>query len=370
MGQMNKQYLKNIVELIKKQAVAPPDPDGSNNTSSLKEKVPENKELPHNNLIQTDHSDEVKNRQPKSNTHLRSNTIKQMQQELINLSRDVISQINITDMANSGRAAQNASGRSSFHDFIATNYLNKSDIKPTEFDPDPKKTKLSDKSQTSPASSMSIVMDTMSRIGKSDSEFQADGIWGPKTNAALINAYAFAYGMLKLSTDFHLKPVYSQKDLAQLKADIPEDYNDFSNQEKEEKADNIIDNLKGVRELYNEVKVGILNKPSNRAYIENDQPFHTYTSPGNGFSENALKHMNDQFTHLVISIKNEAGQPQDLPITVNDLLSPQAFKTWQAKNAPTESLNSLLTSLKQNVGINDGSLGIKVGPNGTTIGAK
>jgi hypothetical protein len=291
--------------------------------------------------------------------------VKTMQQGLINLAQDVLAQINLQDIASPGAAAGEASGRNSFADFITKNYLRNSDVPGVEFDPDANKTNMSEKQPTDP-SRMNVVMDTMRRIGNPKTgEFAVDGKWGPRTNAALHNAYAYAYALLKLAADFHLHTSYTEENLNALKNDIPPEFNDFSVTQKVAAAANIVKQISGIRRLFNEIKQGVLEKPAYLDYIEGDQVFHTYKHEG--LDPQAISGLQNMFGNSPQNSKlrvtfNENGKQQEQVITVNDLLNPSVFQKWMEEHAPHASPQEILTSLKQNIGLMEGSVSLSAPP--------
>jgi hypothetical protein len=292
-------------------------------------------------------------------------TVVDMQRQLIGLAQDVTSQINIQQMAGPGREAGEASGRNAFGDFITENYLSKSDVPGVEFDPDPSKQRMDQKQPTDP-SKMDVVMDTMRRIGNpKGGEFSDDGKWGPRTNAAIHNAYAFAFAMLKLAQDFHAHTSYTEGELQEFKPLIPEEYDSVNITEKLRLAPEITRQIKAIRNMYRDVKQHVLEKPANRAYIEGDRAFHTYKRPGTGLTPDSLASMSQQFDRtLRVSYKDEHGQWADKPITVKDLLNPQSLAAWQKANVPHMPLENILNSLRDAIGMQSGTLQAKVGPNG------
>ena len=287
-----------------------------------------------------------------------SPVVKSMQAQLQGLAQDVMSWVNMSDMSKQQTDATHTSGRVGFSDFITKNYLSHSDVPGVEFDSDPTKTQMSQKSPTDPRH-LNVVMDTMQRIGNPQSgEFQIDGKWGPRTNAALRNAYAYAFALLKLSVDFHFRPTFTEQDLNQLKEMIPLDYKETSPTKKIEDAPKITNLLKNVREMFYQVKQHVLEKPANQAYIEGDQPVHTYKAPPTiKLDPQTLQSMSQQFdSRLRVSLKDTEGKDIAIPIAVSDLVSKQALQAWQQKNAPQTPLPVILNSLESAVSLIEGSV--------------
>lgn len=293
-------------------------------------------------------------------------TIKVMQQSLIDLARDVMIQLSVQNIAQPGQQAGQAAGRNAFGDFITKNYLANSDVPGVEFNPDANAQYMAQKSPTDP-SKLNVVMDTMRRIGDPKTgEFAVDGKWGPRTNAALHNAYAYGFAMLNLAKDFYFTPTsYTAENLAAFKGEIPAEYTDFDLTRKVDVAPDATKQVEAIRKLFGEIKTHILEKPAYRAYIEGDQPLHTYKAPGTAVSldQNTLNSMSNQFnTRLRVSLKTPNGGWIAQPITVNDLVSLDALKKWQQAHAPQAPLPTILNSLKSALDVMDGSHPISVGP--------
>jgi hypothetical protein len=273
-------------------------------------------------------------------------TVKAMQQELINLGQAVTQQIHLEGLTGDKRQQQEAVGRDSFGDFITKNYLRNSDVPGVEFNPDPTKQNLNQKKPSDPTR-LSVVMDTMKRIGNpKGGELTADGSWGPRTNAALHNAYAFAFAMLNLARDFNL-PVksYTESNLEGLKNEVPEDANDINAAEKAELAPRIAKHLRAIQRMYKEIKDGILEKPAYRAFIESDKPFVTYKKQAPKLTEAQLAGLSQAFANgFQVRSKDKAAV-----INVKDLVSMDALKKWQQQNLPELPLQMIIAQLRQQV---------------------
>jgi hypothetical protein len=286
-------------------------------------------------------------------------SIKVMQQALVDLARDVMQQLSVQNIAQPGQQAGQAAGRNAFGDFITKNYLANSDVPGVEFNPDANAQYMAQKQPTEP-SKLNVVMDTMRRIGDPKTgEFAVDGKWGPRTNAALHNAYAYGFALLKLAGDFHFQPTsYTPENLAAFRGEIPAEYTDFDLTQKVDAAPDAAKQIEAIRKLFGEVKTHILEKPAYRAYIEGDQPLHTYTKPGSAYmlDPKAIDSMSQQFnTRLRVSLKTPNGGWVNQPITVNDLTSLDALKKWQQAHAPQAPLPTILNSLKSNLDMMDGN---------------
>lgn len=274
--------------------------------------------------------------------------IMKMQQALINLSKDVASQIHIQDLGDNEnqRGQGEAASRNSFGNFITKNYLRDSDIPGVEFDPNPGQTDVAKKKPSTPTR-LGVIVDTMNRIGNPKTgEFAVDGKWGPRTDAAVRNAYAFAYAVLKLANDFKL-PVrsYTDGNLATLKELITQpDGAELAILDKIKNAPRITVHIDAIMRMYNEIKEGILQKPAYQQYIEGDKPFATYTKGGTQTSGAQLA---PEQVELINKAFGNTLQAYDKPISINDLLTADAFKAWAQKNVPQVPLDVAFTTVKK-----------------------
>jgi len=286
-------------------------------------------------------------------------SIVRMQTELKNLANTMTSQVDLKQLAgpqgavgpDPTREQKQAYGRMSFADFITQHYTRDSDIPGVEFDWDPTKTDMKDKDPSKPIRT-NVVMDTMQRIGQPESEFKIDGIWGPRTNASLRNAYAMAFGMLKMATDFKYQPrAYNQRNLQALKELIPHSANEISIQEKIERAGEISKHLQLIRALYREIETNIFNRKEFQPYIDGTQPYATY-APGKALDPRMIDELNQKFINMKV-MGTVDGKNVAVPILVSDLVSTQALTDWQKKNMPSMSLVDILSQIKKHLDSTD-----------------
>lgn len=294
--------------------------------------------------------------------------VKQMQSDLVNLARSVISEMNTAALqAQPGQTEatpeqKEAGGRTSFNDFIAQHYMRQSDVPGVEFSPDPKHTGLGQKDPTQ-ATRMNVVMDTMRRVGNpKGGEFAVDGKWGPRTNAALHNAYAYAYALLKMSKDFGYTPrTFDDARLQQLQELISHvpvgEENKINPQEKEQLAEEAIPYIRGIKHLFEETKQHILQKPAYRSFIEGSQAYTTYK--GKQVPDpRAVADLDKKFTNMKIMQPAQAGVSQVVrPIRPSDLVSLQALQSWQKNNLPNMPLPNILQQVQKHLDDTDVSKG-------------
>ncbi len=257
-------------------------------------------------------------------------SVKAMQAELIRLANSVIEEIGTAQIAPApGQAGVSntqtqAASRTSFSDFITKHYARKSDKVPVEFDPSHSKTQMKDK-RPSQATRMNVVMDTMRRVGGPKKELHVDGNWGPRTNAALHNAYALAYALISMSTDFGMTPKsYTEAQLTALNPLIPENEKEVSGDDKMEVAKEITAHLKSIERLFQEVKVGILQNPQYQSFIEGDDAFATYKKVQSQLTPQQMQSIKQSFASgfsVPLDQKNTTSEQ----FSVDDIMSPDAL---------------------------------------------
>lgn len=284
-------------------------------------------------------------------------SIIRMQTELTNLARAVTSEIGVAAVVPTGAPGgapsdeqKEAAGRLAFSNFITEHYIRQSDVPAVEYDPSSSVTNVGAKQPTKPTR-MNVVMDTMSRVGGHNNEFKVDGNWGPRTNAALRNAYALAFALFKMSTDFKLQPPprsYDPSKLQELKELIPLHAEEIPVPEKINRAKQITPHIQAIRNLFNEVKERILQKPAYRSYIDGTQAYATYQK-GQAPSPQLVEDLNKKFANMKVSGNDSDGNPKTVPITVSDLITPQAFQLWLQTNLPSMPPQDALTQIKKHL---------------------
>jgi len=209
-----------------------------------------------------------------------------MQHALQDLAQAVSAQINLQDaFSGDPRKEKEAKARDAFGVFLTKNYMRNTKVSGIEYDPDPTVTDVSKKHPNDPTR-MSVVMDTMNRIGtpKKKGENFADGSWGPRTNAAVRDAYAFASGLLDFVDDVNrfatkrMSVSYDRASLAELEKAATTD-NTLTPQHKIQAAPVVTQHVKAIKKMYDEVKSSILQHPAYQRFIEDSDPFKSYKSP-------------------------------------------------------------------------------------------
>lgn len=136
--------------------------------------------------------------------------------------------------------------------------------------------------------------------GLLSSTFKIDGGWGSKTNEALNQIYAFAYGLLQLEGDFGLNnKIYNAGNLNEFKQLLTDGMN-LKGEEKKERATQITAHLKAILNLYKHFEEQMLSKAELRTLVEGTSAFEQYT---NKSAPNTLTVEDEQL------INNEAKLP-------------------------------------------------------------
>jgi hypothetical protein len=285
----------------------------------------------------------------------RSPIIKEMQEKMQKLADIISEQIDFDSLfqgisypqASNLQNISKSLGRSSFSNFMVLSYLRDSTVKGVEFDPDPKKSKLSQK-MPSDLKNMYVVLDSIKRLGSESNEFALDGIWGPRTNNSLRNIVAIADAILRISDDlgFEVKS-FNSSQLKDLQSMIPLTDKDISLQEKNMRAPLISKYLDDLSSLFKEFNEEILNSPYNKQQIEGAS-FVTYKKsktkdvPDMSDDEkniylDLVKNKNQSFYVQPdqAKFKIDLGIGTPFIITAADLLDAQSLDNWASRNSYT-----------------------------------
>jgi hypothetical protein len=314
---MTTKSLKDIVEYIQKYAVAPPQPPAGYSPSAPRASVPS-----------SGTAAPAASSPAAGNYGGKNPVIQKMQEVLVNLAKDVTAQLNPQQLQSTGPEKQEAQARDSFADFFTKHYLLNSHVPAVEYSPDPTKTKVQDKDPRAP-SKLSWVMDTMKRIGNTRAENFADGVWGPRTSAAIANAYALASGLLQLSKEMKV-PIrsFSESNLSQLKTYVLPEGDEFSATEKVENAKGLIPFFTAIRNMYREVKDGVLENQQYQAYVEGDKPYVRVSGGGVNLTPQQIESLRQSFPNGFSVSLGDKGTGK---IGIDNLLNVDSFKKWLAQ---------------------------------------
>lgn len=263
---MKKEYLKDIVAQIRKLAddVPPPPPGlGSDGIPSP----------PGLGTVPVGGSG-----------YVATGPIKDMQQAMQEFARLVTSYAASQSQPGQKPDSQPVNSRKKhFNDFITEQYLANSDLKGEEYTPD-EKVVSRDSKQPTDLIEMNIVVNGLKRIGSPQSELNADNMWDFRTNNALKNVYAFAYGLVNLAKDFGRTNVksFTPEDLAKMKELIPEDRDPTKMplKDKIDRATILSGLIKKLTNFYKYYIETIAMHPAFTRYIAGNEPMMTIQKGG------------------------------------------------------------------------------------------
>lgn len=263
-----------------------------------------------------------------------------LQQALQTFAKDVAGQINLDTVSKGGPEAQDAKMRDAFGVFLTKNYMRPDQVPSKEYDPTVKDTGDSLQAGQDAPTRMSLVMDTMSRIGspRRKGERFVDGVWGTRTENALYNAYGFVSGLWqfvddvnRFATPKHQVKVqsYPKDNLANFKKII-----DLSADaaERNKLARYATEHVNHVREMFDEVKKQILEHPAYSQYIQGQTAFKSY---GPRVSQEQIAQITQAFPGGLIIDLGETGKHK---VPVEALQSVEALQNWIKTAVPSAGL--------------------------------
>lgn len=278
----------------------------------------------------------------------------EMQQALINLSKAIDEKFN-TKVNTGTKSQESAVGTTNFGNYIAQNYLRKAPDKGLE------------SGSTAPATHMSSITESMSRIGNAAKELTPDGAWGPKTNRALHDAHAFAFAMLKLAKDFGLQTTaYDDGNLQ--KFIIRKEDTEYTIVEKQQQAPILTLHINAIIKMFEEVKRGVIDNPEHKPYIEGNQPLVSYKKILNKSTQDKKT---DEFRNMLlknpmmtnaIPVKvpvpgGAEGATLDGSIKYSDLINLESFKKWytngegsvEFRKQPSITQSTLIDAIRKTI---------------------
>lgn len=255
-----------------------------------------------------------------------SNAIKDMQQQLLGLAQDATVKID----------AQKQPVKDPVQDFMSEQYLKNNEDEGAKGVPFPNQTTKNN-----------VVSDALEHILNINNF--ADGAWGPITNIALQNAYAFAAATIDMANDFKIPIRYTDNNLKDFYESIPKQPQDFAGEQQEQAAINNTKHIQAIRKMYATVKGGVT--PHDQAVLSGDQAIHTYKSDLS-LTPQIVSQLGQAFDNrLHVSFKDAQGNWRQQPIAIADLLTRQSLIDWRAKNAPNLKLETILDILKSTLDV-------------------
>jgi hypothetical protein len=172
------------------------------------------------------------------------------------------------------------------------------------------------------------IVSTIKRIGTPGSEGSADGIWQTRTNNSLKQIYAVAAALVQLQKDLGIQiEGYDDKDLAELKENIPDTYLHLDNTVLE-RAAKITANINKLTNYYLNFEKTFLNNEQYKSLITNSKPLFTHKSSLQLTPEE--EKMANDYRNLKAKIPgvNLDGHP----VSLYDIASLTNFKTFLENN--------------------------------------
>ena len=189
-----------------------------------------------------------------------------------------------------------------------------------------------------------------------------DGAWGPYTNNALKNLYAITQAMLGMLSNLNINQnVYTDKDLQDLKQNIPQDPKHI--QDADASATEITKNIAKVKMLLGSFVNATTGENSKLApYINQQKAFETSFNkkPVDSRSLVGYNVSQSQVPVLNIQVPKDPMHPEQgtVPLVLGDLATAQDFKQFVDKSgimvdhkkpADKESMNKIIETIENKI---------------------
>ncbi len=197
-------------------------------------------------------------------------------------------------LQNPSAGDQPSQGFANFNDFVTLNYLNSSPLHGNEWStseeantPEQKNPVYDDQ-----LIKMENVVDNIARIGGKGNERFVDGVWGPRTQNALRNLYAFGDAIIRVSEDFEapdsVRNLFTKSDAAKMKILIPTNYEltKLPPKNKVAKAAGLTNLIIKLTKFYLYFANNVTKNPAYRRFTDSSSPL--YESPGKPEAEKDL----------------------------------------------------------------------------------
>jgi len=236
-------------------------------------------------------------------------------------------------LQNPSEGNQPAQSFSNFNDFVTLNYLNSSPLRGNEWSTSEEATTTEQKNPVydDQLIRMENVVDNIARIGGKGNERFVDGVWGPRTQNALRNLYAFGDAIIRVSEDFEapdsVRKLFTTADATKMKTLIPTNYEltKLSPKDKVAKAAGLTNLIIKLTKFYLYFANNVTKHPAYRRFTDSSTPL--YTSPGKPEAERD-KGDTSQYADLMknvdelylprITILDQSGAPkviEQFPLT-------------------------------------------------------
>lgn len=204
------------------------------------------------------------------------------------------------------------------------------------------------------------LIETLKTFGRGSNK--PDGSWGPYTNNALKNLYAITQAMVSIMNNLNLKQdVYTNKDLEELKENIPADPKKLENANKS--AITITKNIAKIKMLLGSFVNGTTGKDSKLTpYINQQKPFET-TFGKKPVDSKTLIGQNvsqSQVPVLNIQVPKDPMHPEQgtVPLLLGNLATAEDFKEFVDKSGimvdhkkpeDKESMNKIIETIENKI---------------------
>ena len=166
-----------------------------------------------------------------------------------------------------------------FSDWLATQHMETSKIHGKEWTHEEARSKVEEKQPTE-IIQLKYVINSLGRIGPGNREINSDGRWGPRTQNAIKNVYAFGDALVNVVTAFNIAgftPSFTKADLTALEAAIPtvDDPRTLKVSELKQKASVATPLIKKLTDLYTTYDKKIIQSPRYALYLSEKKPLFT-----------------------------------------------------------------------------------------------
>lgn len=247
-----------------------------------------------------------------------------------------------------------------FSDWLAQQHVEKAKIHGKEWTHEEARIKVEEKQPTE-VIQLKYVMNSLGRIGPGQREIGTDGRWGPRTQNAIRNVYAFAEALINVVSAFSIKgfsPSFTKSDLDALENAIPkqDDPRVLKVSELKQKAATATPLIKKIGDLYLSYKRQIVENPRYNTYITEKAPLFKVTKKGPPPQKTPLQQTYEQdlnkiFLDVVdfnLSTENFLRKKTVEQVPLSILQSKDSFQRFlvdkQVLN-PTEATNPVLLRL-------------------------
>lgn len=288
------------------------------------------------------------------------NSIKDMQQALINLGK-IMSKNYALKM---DLSPQEREGVHPFGNFLVNQYINHGNTDSKQFVNTELKQPVREQSSIHDKELRGLqgLVDDLNKIGTpgvGKGERSPDGIWQSRTDHALNTALTIGNALLQLSKDMQVKiEGFSDKDITELSKLIPQKYTQLKN--PSETAEQIIPYLNKIGVFYHSFEKAILNNNQYKSLITQEKPFASQNKIEKlDDNEQKILNNNSNIPNLYLKdgqptlyhIKDNVELPPNfVPISLQNISDINSFKSFldanHIKTNDQNVINHYISSIK------------------------